>query len=90
MSPAPSLFAAIRPIALALAVAGGLAGSAFAAAVEPLVSPQWLKAHLTDSELVVLDIRSALDGGGAQAYAERPHPWRSAQRLRQGRLAGDA
>jgi thiosulfate/3-mercaptopyruvate sulfurtransferase len=69
MSSAPSRFAAIRLLALALAVAGGFASSAFGAAVEPLVSPQWLKAHLTDSDVVVLDIRSALDGGGAQAYA---------------------
>jgi len=33
---------------------------------EPLVSPQWLAAHL--SGLCVLDIRSAVDGGGAAAY----------------------
>ncbi len=34
---------------------------------DPLVSPQWLAAHLR-SGIVVLDIRSAVDGGGAAAY----------------------
>jgi thiosulfate/3-mercaptopyruvate sulfurtransferase len=34
----------------------------------PLVSTTWLKQHLNDPDLVVLDIRSALDGGGAEAY----------------------
>jgi thiosulfate/3-mercaptopyruvate sulfurtransferase len=34
---------------------------------DPLVSPQWLAAHLRSS-IVVLDIRSAVDGGGATAY----------------------
>ena len=45
--------------------------AAFAAGVhaEPLVSVQWLNAHHADPDLVVLDIRSAIDGGGAQAFA---------------------
>jgi thiosulfate/3-mercaptopyruvate sulfurtransferase len=34
----------------------------------PLVSSAWLKARLADPDLVVLDVRSALDGGGAEAY----------------------
>ena len=34
---------------------------------DPLVSPQWLAAHLR-SGILVLDIRSAVDGGGAAAY----------------------
>lgn len=37
--------------------------------VTPLVSVQWLKANLNNAAIVVLDIRSAIDGGGAQAYA---------------------
>jgi thiosulfate/3-mercaptopyruvate sulfurtransferase len=44
------------------------AGVATAAAAEPLVSPQWLASHRSDSNLVVLDIRSAIDGGGSKAY----------------------
>lgn len=49
------------------ALAATTAG-AHAADRQPLVNVDWLKAHLSDSDLVVLDIRSALDGGGAQAY----------------------
>jgi thiosulfate/3-mercaptopyruvate sulfurtransferase len=37
---------------------------------DPLVSPQWLAAHARD--VCVLDIRSAVDGGGVAAY-ERAH-----------------
>jgi len=46
-----------------------LAASAAGVHAEPLVSVQWLNDHRADSNLVVLDIRSAIDGGGAQAYA---------------------
>jgi thiosulfate/3-mercaptopyruvate sulfurtransferase len=45
-----------------------------AADVAPLVSPAWLNEHLKDSDLVVLDIRSALDGGGEKAYVEAHIP----------------
>ena len=41
-----------------------------ASAAEPLVSASWLKDHLSDPDLVVLDVRSIVDGGGARAYAE--------------------
>ena len=47
-------------------------------------------AHRGDPDVVVLDIRSAIDGGGAEAFAEGAYPGRGAQRLRQGRLARDA
>ena len=46
-----------------------LAASVAAAHAEPLVTAGWLSAHRADANLVVLDIRSAIDGGGAQAYA---------------------
>jgi thiosulfate/3-mercaptopyruvate sulfurtransferase len=46
-----------------------LAVSAAGVHAEPLVTPQWLNDHRADPNLVVLDIRSAIDGGGAQAYA---------------------
>lgn len=39
-----------------------------AAAAPPLVQAVWLNSHLPDANLVVLDIRSAIDGGGAKAY----------------------
>lgn len=39
-----------------------------AAAAQPLVSPQWLNEHRKDPGLVVIDVRSAIDGGGETAY----------------------
>jgi 3-mercaptopyruvate sulfurtransferase SseA len=36
--------------------------------VTPLVSTVWLKQHLQDPDVLVLDVRSAIDGGGAEAY----------------------
>ncbi|MBV9348634.1 MAG: sulfurtransferase [Pseudolabrys sp.] len=56
----------IRSIVLALAVA--FAAPAFAA--DPLVSVSWLAQHRSEPNLVVLDVRSAIDGGGAKAYEE--------------------
>ena len=41
---------------------------------QPLVSVEWLNSHLRDANLVVLDIRSAIDGGGAEAYAQAHIP----------------
>ena len=46
------------------------AAPAAAEAVKPLVSIEWLKAHLADPNVVVLDIRSAIDGGGAEAFTK--------------------
>jgi thiosulfate/3-mercaptopyruvate sulfurtransferase len=45
-----------------------------AAEAQPLVSAAWLNDHLKDSGLVVLDVRSALDGGGEKAYLEAHIP----------------
>ncbi|MGB9368266.1 MAG: sulfurtransferase [Xanthobacteraceae bacterium] len=41
---------------------------ALAETVAPLVSSAWLKQHLQDPDVLVLDVRSAIDGGGAEAY----------------------
>ena len=68
MSPARSVIFALRHLVVLAAISFGLAAPALA--VEPLLSPQWLKQNLTAPNLVVLDIRSALDGGGAEAYAK--------------------
>ncbi|MDI1343052.1 MAG: sulfurtransferase [Pseudolabrys sp.] len=67
-----SLFARkARAGALAAIMTLGATFTASAApAAQPLVSVEWLKAHLSDKDVVVLDIRSAIDGGGAKAYAE--------------------
>jgi thiosulfate/3-mercaptopyruvate sulfurtransferase len=53
-------------LAAALVLLTALAAPA--AAAEPLVSPQWLNEHLKDPGVVVLDVRSAIDGGGEKAY----------------------
>jgi thiosulfate/3-mercaptopyruvate sulfurtransferase len=67
----PSRIAALAVFAL---LALGLAAPAAAATAEPLVSPQWLVDHAKDVDLVVLDIRSAIDGGGEKAYLEAHIP----------------
>lgn len=66
-----SRVSAFAAVLLALLV---VAAPALAADVQPLVNPAWLNEHLKDSDLVVLDIRSALDGGGQKAYAEAHIP----------------
>jgi thiosulfate/3-mercaptopyruvate sulfurtransferase len=58
--------------AAALMVA--FAWPAAAAAVTPLVSPQWLNDRLGDPAILVLDIRSAIDGGGDEAYLKAHIP----------------
>jgi len=47
---------------------------AVAEPVEPLVSVQWLKDHQSDPATVVLDVRSAIDGGGAEAFLKAHIP----------------
>jgi len=60
----------LRPLA-ALALAVFLfAGPARAESVTPLVSTGWLKNHLKDTDVFVLDVRSAIDGGGVEAYVK--------------------
>ena len=66
----------VRPLVRLLQALAALAVlSAFAAAAAqagtatPLVSTGWLKQHLQDADLLVLDVRSAIDGGGAEAFA---------------------
>ena len=34
----------------------------------PLVAPEWLAEHLDDPNLLILDIRSVVDGGARAAY----------------------
>jgi thiosulfate/3-mercaptopyruvate sulfurtransferase len=61
---------ALRRLAAIMLFSAMLAASTAGAHAEaqPLVSVDWLKSHLSDPDLVVLDIRSAIDGGGVQAY----------------------
>jgi thiosulfate/3-mercaptopyruvate sulfurtransferase len=67
--------------------------------VTPLVSADWLAARLGRGELLVLDIRSAVDGGGADAYTQAHVPgaihsdyvkdgWRATKGMATGLLPG--
>jgi thiosulfate/3-mercaptopyruvate sulfurtransferase len=47
---------------------------AMAEPAAPLVAAQWLKEHQGDPAVVVLDVRSAIDGGGVEAYAQAHIP----------------
>jgi thiosulfate/3-mercaptopyruvate sulfurtransferase len=59
----------VRRLGAALLFSAALAASVAGAHAEPLVTAQWLDAHRADPAVIVLDIRSAIDGGGAQAYS---------------------
>ncbi len=59
---------AIRLLTLIALFAFAQALPARAEGVAPLVSSAWLKQHLQDPDVLVLDVRSAIDGGGAEAY----------------------
>jgi thiosulfate/3-mercaptopyruvate sulfurtransferase len=64
-----------RLAAFSLLVIAALAPApAGAEPATPLVSPQWLSEHQKTPDLVVLDIRSAIDGGGEKAYLEAHIP----------------
>jgi thiosulfate/3-mercaptopyruvate sulfurtransferase len=58
----------LRNLAAAAALLFAFAAPAFAA--EPLVSPQWLSEHRGDPGVVVLDIRSAIDGSKPESFAQ--------------------
>ena len=66
---AADLARTLRGLALSLALALMIA-PAMAAETQPLVSTQWLNSHLTDGKVVVLDIRSAIDGSTAEIFAK--------------------
>src|SRR5882762_10342205 len=63
----------LRGLAIGLALAL-LIAPATAAEPQPLVSVQWLSGHLKDSKVVVLDIRSAIDGSTPEAFVEAHIP----------------
>jgi thiosulfate/3-mercaptopyruvate sulfurtransferase len=67
-------FASLLAASLASLMLLGATYTASAAEPQPLVSVDWLKAHIKDSNVLVLDIRSAIDGGGAKAYEEAHIP----------------
>jgi thiosulfate/3-mercaptopyruvate sulfurtransferase len=61
---------ALRRLASALGLALVLAAPALAADTQPLVSPAWLNSHQRDANLVVLDIRSAIDGSKPETFGQ--------------------
>ena len=62
------LFRLLRPFAAAALLSLALAVPGHAEDATPLVSTGWLKQHLKDPDVLVLDVRSAIDGGGVEAY----------------------
>src|SRR5262245_21679986 len=60
--------------ALALVLPAAPAAAQDKPRAEPLVSVEWLAGHRRDQGLVVLDIRSAIDGGSAETYAQAHIP----------------
>lgn len=68
MTPFLSALRFLRPLAVAVLVSLAIAAPARAESVTPLVSTGWLTQHLKDPNVFVLDIRSAIDGGGVEAY----------------------
>jgi thiosulfate/3-mercaptopyruvate sulfurtransferase len=69
----PIFTSVARLTAAALAVVALVGASVIPASAQqaqPLVSIEWLKQHRSDPNVFVLDIRSAIDGGGAAAYAQ--------------------
>jgi thiosulfate/3-mercaptopyruvate sulfurtransferase len=73
-SPPAIVLTAVRAIVAAVVAAAVVvlaAGvPARAAGATPLVSVDWLAAHRGDADVVVLDIRSVVDGGGAETFAQ--------------------
>jgi thiosulfate/3-mercaptopyruvate sulfurtransferase len=67
---AADLVRTLRGLAMGLGLALLIAAPATAAEKQPLVSAQWLNDHLTDGKVVVLDIRSAIDGSTAESFAK--------------------
>src|SRR5260370_550596 len=67
---AADLVRTLRGLAMSLGLALLIAAPAAAAENQPLVSAQWLNDHLTDGKVVVLDIRSAIDGSTAETFAK--------------------
>src|ERR1700709_1795558 len=65
----PAFKRAAQKLFAAMVLSAALAASAAGAHADPLVSPQWLNGHPGDSKLVVLDIRSGVDGSGPDTFA---------------------
>ena len=60
------------------AILATILGAATHAAAQPLVQPAWLKAHLTDPNIVVLDIRPRAQAAGSHIPAAVPADYETA------------
>jgi len=60
----------LRRLGAAMLFSAALAATAAGVHAEPLVTVQWLNAHRGDTNLVVLDIRSAIDGSKPDAFSQ--------------------
>ncbi len=69
-----NLATTLRRLAAGFAFAFLVIAPAAAADAQPLVSPAWLNNHLHDANLVVLDIRSAIDGSTPETFARSHIP----------------
>ena len=58
----------MRSLVFGAVGAAALTGAAQATDVSPLVDDAWLADHLGQADLVVLDIRNAIDGGSADTF----------------------
>jgi thiosulfate/3-mercaptopyruvate sulfurtransferase len=67
---AADLVPTLRRLGAAMLFSATLVASAAGAHAEPLVTPAWLNSHLHDAKVVVLDIRSAIDGSTPEAFAQ--------------------
>jgi len=60
----------LRRLGAAILFSATLVACAAGAHAEPLVTPAWLSNHLHDNKLVVLDIRSSIDGSTPETFAQ--------------------
>ncbi|MGH6664471.1 MAG: sulfurtransferase [Pseudolabrys sp.] len=60
----------LRRLGAAMLFSATLAASVAAAHAESLVSPAWLNGHRSEPGLVMLDIRSAIDGSKPETFAQ--------------------
>jgi thiosulfate/3-mercaptopyruvate sulfurtransferase len=61
---------ALRRLGAAILFSAAMAASVASGHAEPLVTVQWLNAHRGDANLVVLDIRSAIDGSKPETFVQ--------------------
>src|SRR5262249_60030017 len=64
----------LRRLGAAMLFSAAMAASTAGGHAEPLVTVQWLNAHRGDANLVVLDIRSAIDRSKPETFTQTHIP----------------